>query len=75
MAIPQSSLQNDAERKADLHLPGGEAGKPKKSGWMWILLLIVLAGGAYYYYKTRPSSESKAAPAPGAKQPHSAPSR
>ena len=37
MAIPQSSQQNDAERQADLHPLGGEAGKPKKSGWMWIL--------------------------------------
>src|SRR6202521_2567254 len=67
MAIPHASQQTDAERQADLHPPGGDAGKPKKSGWMWILLLIVLAGGAYYYYKSRPSSESKAAPAPGAK--------
>lgn len=67
MAIPDSPQHNDAERRLDLHPPGGEAGKPKKSGWMWILLLIVLAGGAYYYYKTRPSSESKAAPAPGAR--------
>lgn len=67
MAIPESSPQIDAERRLDLHPSGGEAGKPKKSGWMWILLLIVLAGGAYYYYKTRPSSESKAAPAPGAR--------
>jgi multidrug efflux system membrane fusion protein len=67
MAIPDSSQQNDVERRADLHPSGGDSGKPKKSGWMWILLLIVLAGGAYYYYKTRPSSESKAAPAPGAR--------
>ncbi|MGA7794059.1 MAG: MdtA/MuxA family multidrug efflux RND transporter periplasmic adaptor subunit [Candidatus Acidiferrales bacterium] len=67
MAIPDSPQHNDAGRRLDLHPPGGEAGKPKKSGWMWILLLIVLAGGAYYYYKTRPSSESKAAPAPGAR--------
>jgi multidrug efflux system membrane fusion protein len=49
----------------DLHPLGGEAGTPKKSGWMWIVALIVLAGGAYYYYKTRPSSDTKAAPAPG----------
>ena len=67
MAIPHSSQQNDAERPADLHPLGGEASKPKKSGWLWILALIVLAGGAYYYYKSRPSSESKAAPAPGAR--------
>jgi membrane fusion protein, multidrug efflux system len=65
MAIPYSSQQNDVERQAELHPPGGETSKPKKSGWLWILALIVLAGGAYYYYKSRPSSESKAAPAPG----------
>ena len=51
MAIPHTSQQTDAERQADLHPSGGEAGKPKKSGWMWILLLIVLAGGGYYYYR------------------------
>jgi len=67
MAITDSSHQNDTERQSDLHSLGGENGKPKKSGWLWVLALIVLAGGAYYYYKTRPSSESKAAPAPGAK--------
>ena len=67
MAIPHPSQQNEAEPQSELHLQGGEAGKPKKSGWLWVLVLIVLAGGAYYYYKTRPSSESKAAPAPGAK--------
>ncbi len=67
MAIPHTSQQNVAERQSDLHPLGGETGKPKKSGWLWVLALIVLAGGAYYYYKTRPSSESKAAPAPGAK--------
>ncbi len=67
MAISHSSQQNDAGHQADLHALGGEAGKPKKSGWMWILAIIILAGGAYYYYKTRPSSESKAAPAPGAR--------
>jgi membrane fusion protein, multidrug efflux system len=67
MAISNSSLQNDAERQPQLHPSGGETGKPKKNGWVWVLAIIVLAGGAYYYYKTRPSSESKAAPAPGAK--------
>jgi multidrug efflux system membrane fusion protein len=64
MAILHSSQQADAERQTELHPLGGDAGKPKKSGWLWILVLIVLAGGAYYYYKSRPSSESKAAPAP-----------
>ncbi len=67
MAITDSSQQNDTERRGELHDLGGENGKPKKSGWLWVLALIVLAGGAYYYYKTRPSSESKAAPAPGAR--------
>lgn len=65
MAISHTSPQSDAERPADLHPLGGDAGKQKKGGWLWILAIIVLAGGAYYYYKTRPSSESKAAPAPG----------
>src|SRR5271169_1218059 len=65
MAISHSSQQNDLERQPDLHSLGGEPGKSKKSGWIWFLAIIVLAGGAYYYYKTRPSSESKAAPAPG----------
>ncbi len=67
MAIPQSPQQNDTESRAELHPLGGGTDKPKKSGWLWVLVLIVLAGGAYYYYKSRPSSESKAAPAPGAK--------
>jgi multidrug efflux system membrane fusion protein len=68
MAISHPSQQSDAEHSSELHPPVGEAGKSKKSsGWLWILALIVLAGGAYYYYKTRPSSESKAAPAPGGK--------
>ena len=64
MAIPHSSQQNDAERQGELHPLDLDTNKPKKSGWLWILALIVLAGGAYYYYKSRPSSESKAAPAP-----------
>src|SRR5216683_5574648 len=67
MAIPHSSQQTDAERQAELRPLGGETTKPKKSGWVWILALIVLAGGGYYYYKSRPSSESKAAPAPGSR--------
>jgi len=65
MAISHSSPQTDAEREAELHPLNSDAGKPKKSGWIWILVLIVLAGGGYYYYKSRPSSESKAAHAPG----------
>jgi multidrug efflux system membrane fusion protein len=67
MAIPHSSQQSDAEHQPNLHPPDGGTSKPKKSGWLWIIVLIVLAGGAYYYYKSRPSSESKAAPAPGAR--------
>lgn len=67
MAIPHPSQQDDTEPQAELQPLGGEAGKRKKSGWLWLLALIVLAGGAYYYYKTRPSSESKAAPPPGAR--------
>jgi multidrug efflux system membrane fusion protein len=67
MAISHPTQQNDAERPLDLHPLDGEGSKPKKSGWLWILALIILAGGSYYYYKSRPSSESKAAPAPGAR--------
>jgi multidrug efflux system membrane fusion protein len=67
MAIPHSSQQGDAERQPGLHPLGGETTKPKKSGWVWMLVLIVLVGGGYYYYKSRPSAESKAAPAPGAR--------
>jgi multidrug efflux system membrane fusion protein len=67
MAIPHSSQQSDADRQPDLHSLGDGSSKPKKSGWLWILALIVLAAGGYYYYKSRPSSESKAAPAPGSR--------
>jgi multidrug efflux system membrane fusion protein len=58
---------NDSDPQAGPHSLAGETTKPNKSGWLWVLALIVLAGGAYYYYKARPSSESKAAPAPGAR--------
>jgi multidrug efflux system membrane fusion protein len=34
---------------------------------VWIIVILVLAGGGYYYYKSRGSTESKAAPAPGAR--------
>ena len=67
MAIPNSTQQNEADRRTELRPLDGESGKPKKSGWLWVIVLIVLAGGSYYYYKSRPSSESKAAPAPGAR--------
>jgi len=67
MAISQSSQLKDNGHPPDLDPLGGESGAPKKSGWMWFLAIIVLAGGAFYYYKTRPSSDTKAAPAPGAR--------
>jgi multidrug efflux system membrane fusion protein len=67
MAIPHSSQQSDADRQPDLPSVGSETGKSKNSGWLWIIALLILAGGGYYYYKSRPSSESKAAPAPGAR--------
>jgi membrane fusion protein, multidrug efflux system len=67
MAIPNSTQQNEADRQTELQPLDRESGKPKKSGWLWVIVLIVLAGGGYYYYKSRPSSESKAAPAPGAR--------
>src|SRR5579862_4505269 len=67
MAIPSSPQQSEADRPDGLHSLGGDANKPKRSGWVWVLVLLVLAGGGYYYYKSRPSSESKAAPAPGAR--------
>jgi len=67
MATSNSTSHHGVELPPDLQSLGADAGKPKKSGWIWVVVLIVLAGGAYYYYKSRPSSESKAAPAPGAR--------
>lgn len=68
MAISNPSVQEAPDRPGANGPLGPSSGKPgSKSGWVWLLVLIVLAGGAYYYYKTRPSAESKAAPAPGAK--------
>src|SRR5579863_10566570 len=67
MATPHSSQQSDAAHQTEAHPAGNDTSKPKKSGWLWFLALIILAGGVYYYYKSRPSSESKAAPAPGAR--------
>src|SRR5580692_5617196 len=67
MAIPNPSLQDASHHPGAQGPLGADSAKPKKSGWIWLLVLIVLAGGGYYYYKTRPSAESKAAPAPGAK--------
>src|SRR3984957_18295350 len=65
MAISHSSQENELERQPNSHSLGVEPSSPKKSGWLWFLAILVLAGGAYYYYKTRPSYESKAAPARG----------
>ena len=66
MAISNSSVQ-DAPDKPGAGPLGADSNKPKRSSWIWFLALIVLAGGTYYYYKARPSAESKAAPAPGAR--------
>jgi multidrug efflux system membrane fusion protein len=67
MAISNPSNQGGSAVQDDQGPHGGGSGKPKKSGWVWLLVLIVLAGGGYYYYKSRPSAESKAAPAPGSR--------
>src|SRR5580692_70564 len=67
MAIPNPSLQDASHHPGAQGPLGADSAKPKKSGWIWLLVLIVLAGGGYYYYKTRPSAESKAAPAPGSR--------
>jgi multidrug efflux system membrane fusion protein len=67
MASAHPSLHEESPSPSGPSSLGQESGKPKKSGWIWVVLLLIVAGGAYYYYKTRPSSESKAAPAPGAK--------
>ena len=68
MSIPNTTVQ-DAPGNSPSHGPLGPQGNNtgKKSGWIWLLVLIALAGGAYYFYKSRPSAESKAAPAPGAR--------
>jgi multidrug efflux system membrane fusion protein len=66
MAIPDAGQQKMPQVPTELHSLGGGSSQPKKKkGWLWILIIIVLAGGGYYYYKSRPSAESKAAPAPG----------
>jgi multidrug efflux system membrane fusion protein len=67
MAIPNPSLQDASHHQGAQGPLGADSAKPKKSGWIWLLVLIALAGGGYYYYKTRPSAESKAAPAPGSR--------
>jgi membrane fusion protein, multidrug efflux system len=67
MATPHPSQQDDLGGQTQRSPLAGEAGKPKKTGWVWALVLLVVAGGGYYYYKSRPSAESKAAPAPGAR--------
>jgi multidrug efflux system membrane fusion protein len=67
MAIPNPSVQDAPGNRGARGPLGTEPNKPNKSGWVWLLVLVVLAGGTYYYYKTRPSAESKAAPAPGSR--------
>jgi membrane fusion protein, multidrug efflux system len=65
MAIPDAGHEKISQVSTELHPLGGESSQPKKKGWVWIVILLLLAAGGYYYYKTRPSAESKAAPAPG----------
>src|SRR5450759_2657597 len=65
MAIPDAGQEKVSQVPTELHSLGEGSSQPKKKGWLWILIIIVLAGGGYYYYKSRPSAESKAAPAPG----------
>jgi len=67
MAISHPSQQGDLEGRTERQPLVGEGGKPKKTGWMWVLAILVLAGAGYYFYKSRPSAESKAAPPPGAR--------
>jgi multidrug efflux system membrane fusion protein len=67
MAIPNSAPNHELRSSTGLQGSAGGAEQPKKKGWIWILVLIVLAVGGYYFYKSRGSSESKAAPAPGAR--------
>jgi multidrug efflux system membrane fusion protein len=67
MAIPNSTQHSDVGLPPDLPPLGHETDKPKKGGWIWIAVLIALVAGAFYYYKSRPSSDTKAAPAPGAR--------
>ena len=58
MAIPHPSLQDDSGKASERFPLEGDTGKPKKSGWLWLLVILLIAGGAIYYYKTRPSAES-----------------
>lgn len=67
MAISHPSQQNDLGSQTERQPLAGEASKPKKTGWVWVVVLLVLAAGGYYFYKSRPSAESKAAPPPGAR--------
>ena len=69
MAIPDAVQEKMPQVPTEPHSLGGGSGQPKKKSWLWILIIIVLAGGGYYYYKSRPSAESKAAPAPGGEKP------
>ena len=65
MAITQQ--RNELEPPTEERPLPPEERKPGKHVWAWVIILIVVVVGGYYYYKSRPSAESKAAPAPGAR--------
>lgn len=67
MAITESGPGKGSQASSEFHLTENGPSRPKKNGWVWIIVILVLAGGGYYYYKSRGSTESKAAPAPGAR--------
>jgi multidrug efflux system membrane fusion protein len=67
MAITESGPGKGSQASSEFHLTKNGPSRPKKNGWVWIIVILVLAGGGYYYYKSRGSTESKAAPAPGAR--------
>ncbi len=67
MAITESEPGKGSQASSEFHLTENGPSRPKKNGWVWIIVILVLAGGGYYYYKLRGSTESKAAPAPGAR--------
>src|SRR5712675_3290623 len=67
MAIPESGQDKASQISTEFRHPPTDSTQAKKKGLVWILVILVLAGGGYYYYKSRGASESKAAPAPGAR--------